>query len=135
MKTNDTELRVTHGDYLKWIEENPLDLTKPLCKKPKYLDRVWVGFTRGEAHEAWVLALTGGDFGTNLTQQLHGDMIQLFFPPKRGEHFYKGVKEFWLMDIGIGKTKEECIESFGKYNWFKRPKNQINNDRFWAFKK
>lgn len=123
---------ITRGDYLNWLEKHPLRLTKPLCKKPKYLDQVWVGFMRGEAHQAWVLALTGGDFGTNLKQQEHGDMIELFFPPKRGETFYKGVKLFWLMDIGIGKTKEECIQSFGKYDWFKRSKDDINHDRFFA---
>jgi hypothetical protein len=123
---------ITRGDYIEWLKANPLHLDKPLCKKPKYLDKVWVGFTRGEAHEAWVLALTGGDFGTNLKQQEYGDMIQVFFPPKHGETFYRGVKEFWLMDIGIGKTKEECIKTFCKYKWFRRSIDNINHDRFWA---
>lgn len=123
---------ITNGDHVDWIKNNPIVLDKPLCKKPKYLDKVWVGFSEGDAHEAWVLSLTGGDFGTSMKQMEYGDTIRLFFPPKRGESFYRGEKTFWLMDIGIGKTKEECIKSYCKHDWFKRSLDHINHDRFWA---
>jgi len=123
---------ITHGDFLEWVKDNPLVLDKPLCKKPKYLDKVWVGFSKGDAHEGWVLSLTGGDYQTDMQQWLEGDTITVFFPPKKGQSFYRGKVTFWLMDIGIGKTKEECIKSWCKHDWFKRSKDKINNDRFWA---
>jgi len=122
----------TVGNYLDWIKEHPLNLDKPLCKKPKYMDEVWVSFTQGEARKGWVLALNGGDFENQIDQQQWGDQIKVFFPPVRGEHFYRGVKTWWLMDIGIGKTKAEAHASYCKHTWFKRSKKAINNDRFWA---
>ena len=123
---------ITGADYLDWVKEHPLNLDKPLCKKPRYLDKVWVSFSEGEAHEAWVLSLTGGDFETSMTPEIFGDRIKFFFPPKSGEKFYKGLHTWWLMDIGIGKTKEECHASYCKHDWFKRSKNAINTHRFWA---
>ena len=124
--------QLTHGDYLEFNKEFPLVLDKPLCKKPKYMNEVWVSFTKGEARKGWVLSLTGGDFGSSMQKEMYGDMISFFFPPKRGETFYKGIKTWWLMDIGIGKTEEECHASFCKHNWFRRSKDNIQHHRFWA---
>jgi hypothetical protein len=123
----------TGKDYMEFDKQFPLELSKPLKKKPKYMDEVWVSFGWGKAHKGWVLSLTGGDFGTSMKQEMWGDMISIFFPPIKGETFYKGVQTWWLMDIGIGKTKEECLESYCKHDWFKRSKSKIQNDRFWAY--
>ena len=129
-----TESNNTVGDYFDWVKDNPVILTKPLCKQPRYMDEVWVTFGHDEAFKGWVLGLTGGDFGTSMKYELWGDMITFFFPPVRGEKFYRGKKLFWLMDIGIGKTKEEALNSFEKHDWFKRSKEDINFHRWLAVK-
>ena len=123
----------TGRDFMEFDKQFQLVLDKPLCKKPKYMNEVWVSFGYGRAYKGWVLALTGGDLGDTLKQEMYGDMIKIFFPPVRGESLYKGEKTWWLTDIGIGKTKEECLNSFGKHDWFRRSKSKIQNDRFWAY--
>ena len=121
------------GDGILFEKQFPTTLKKSLCPKPKYLDKVWVSFGYGRACEGYVLGLNGGDFGTSMKQDLYGDRIKFFFVPTRGEKFYKGEHEWWLMDIGIGKTKQEAIDTCEKYQWFKRSKAQLANDRFWAW--
>lgn len=122
----------TGRDRMEFNEQHPLELRKPLKKKLKWMDEVWVSFGFGQAHKGWVLSLTGGDFGTSMKQEMYGDKISIFFPPIKGETFYKGVQTWWLMDIGIGKTKKECLDSYCKHDWFRRSKSKIQNDRFWA---
>jgi len=124
--------QVTHGDYLKFDKQYPLDLSKPLKKKPKYMNEVWVSFTAGSARKGWVLSLTGGDFSSSMQREMYGDKISIFFPPIRGDKFYRGIKTWWLTDIGIGKTLEECHESYCKHDWFKRSKSDIQHHRFWS---
>ena len=124
---------MTRGDFMEFDKQFPLVLDKPLCKKPKYMDEVWVSFGRGHMRKGWVLALTGGDFSATLTQETYGDMISFFFPPIRGEQLYRGIQHRWLMDIGIGKTEQECLDSYRKHDWFKRPKSYIQTHRFWAY--
>ncbi len=128
-----TNKTYTGKDYMEFNKQFPLKSSKPLKKKPKWMDEVWVSFGRGSAYKGWVISLTGGDFSSSMKQELDGDKISIFFPPVRGESIYKGNKTWWLCDIGIGKTLEECHESYCKHDWFKRPKDHIQNDRFWAY--
>lgn len=122
----------TGKDTMEFDKQYPLKLEKPLMKKPKYMNEVWVSYGFGKAHKGWVLSLTGGDYGTSMSADIYGDKISIFFPPVRGEDLYKGIQTWWLMDIGIGKTKQECLASYRKHDWFRRPKSHIQNDRFWA---
>ena len=123
----------TGRDFMEFDKQFPLVLDKPLCKKPKHMDEVWVSFGGGEVRKGWVLSLTGGDLGQSMKYEMYGDMISFFFPPIRGEKFYRGIKTWWLTDIGIGKTEQECLDSYCKHDWFRRSKDNIQNHRFWSW--
>lgn len=125
----------TTRDHIQWEKDNPLHLDKPLAKKWKAYDRVIVKFGNDFYLEGWVTALSGGDFATSIRNPSpFGDKISFFIEPKRGLDFhFTGNKEFWLQDIGIGKTRKEADESYRKHDWFKRSKSKIQNDRFWAW--
>ena len=109
-------------------------LERPLLKKPKWCDKVIIKFTTGCYYEAYVTALNGGDMSDELEQSMWGDQIEVFVIPNRGVPKYmKGVKSFWLEDIGIGKTKKEADDTYEKHTWFKRSgKQELQNDRFWS---
>jgi len=126
---------VIHRDKRAFDKAYPLSkvLERPLLKKPKWCDKVVLKFSKGSYYEAYVTALNGGDMWNTLDQSMWGDQIELFVLPNRGvPMFMKGVKTFWLEDIGIGKTREEADASYMKHKWFKRSKQKIQNDRFWS---
>ena len=129
------QVGVIQRDSHAFDKAYPIDyvLERPLLKKPKWCDKVIIKFTKDSYYEAYVTALNGGDMSNVLEQSMWGDSIQLFILPNRGvESFMKGLKTFWLEDIGIGKTKEEADATYLKHRWFKRSKAQIQNDRFWS---
>lgn len=132
-------MRVVEGviqrDLRAFNKEYPLSnvLDKPTLKKPKWCDKVILKFSKGRYYEAYVTALNGGDMSSNLDQSMWGDRIELFVIPNRGvPSFMKGIKSFWLQDIGIGKTREEADATYCKHVWFKRSKEEIQLDRFWG---
>tara|TARA_R110000803_G_scaffold37570_4_gene80957 strand:- start:1851 stop:2291 length:441 start_codon:yes stop_codon:yes gene_type:complete len=130
-----TKEGVIQRDPIAFNKEHPINnvLERPLLKKPKWCDKVIIKFTADFYYEAYVTALNGGDMSDKLEQSMWGDQIELFVIPNRGVPSYmKGVKSFWLEDIGIGKTKEEADATYLKHRWFKRSKQQIQNDRFWS---
>ena len=130
-----TQLGVIQRDTLAFNDAYPVKnvLKKPLLKKPKWCDKVIIKTSTGCYYEAYVTAVNGGDMNNTIDQSMWGDQIQLFMLPNRGVPIYmKGLKTFWLCDIGIGKTKEEADASYMKHDWFKRSKQQLQNDRFWS---
>ena len=126
---------IIHRDTLAFDKAYPINnvLERPLLKKPKWCDKVVVKFSKHCYYDAYVTALNGGDMACNLDQSMWGDHIELFVVHTRGVKAYmKGIKTFWLEDIGIGKTKEEADATYMKHRWFKRSKKQLQNDRFWS---
>ena len=126
---------IIHRDTLAFDKKYPIDnvLERPLLKKPKWCDKVVLKHSEGSYYEAYVTALTGGDMASTLKQSMWGDHIELFVVPKRGvKKYMKGVRTFWLEDIGIGKTRAEADATYMEHRWFKRSKKQIQNDRFWS---
>lgn len=107
-------------------------LKRPTLKKLKWCDKVVLKFSKDGYYEGYVTALNGGDMGNTIEQSMFGDQVQLFMVPKRGYKFMQGLKTFWLCDIGIGKTRAEADATYMQHDWFKRSKQQIQNDRFWS---
>lgn len=129
-----TQEGILQRDVLTFNKEYPLNkvLNRPLLKKPKYLQKVVLKWVEDVYYDAYVLGVNGGDMSSSMPQSMWGDQIKLFIVPGRGRNVMAGVRELWLTDIGIGKTKAEADQSFCKHDWFGRYKNQIQNDRFWS---
>lgn len=120
------------GDMLDFYKANPFTFRRPPLKKVKWMQKVVVKFSPACYNEGWVLALNGGDMRNDIEQEMWGDQIKFFFPPKRGNKILYGVKTLALCDIGIGKTKAEADATYCKHDWFKRPIKEIQNQRFWG---
>lgn len=119
---------VTHGEFLEWKKTNPItDSTAwSIQKDVKFYDEVYMAFSNdGKPHKCYLLQRG--------KRSPWGDIVELFFPKKSGI-FYKGVKEFWIQDIGLGKTAKEAQANYMKFNWIQRNKRDLQHHVFFSLK-